>query len=247
MGGLAGAGGLPAGRAGWSARSTGCSWCCTGLPSFLVTLATFLVLQGGTLVVARVGGRPSLVDQVGGGPDWARPQAVFGVGAAGRRRPVPGVAAVVAGRRRPCRPAGCSPDPVRQRRLALGGCTAGGPRARRPGRPDHGARCSWSPRPRPGCSARWPWSGSGVPVTRRSATRSSTSSSRSSGAACSAAGTARRSVQRPAPCSTASSGPGIGSPGGTRAGSRSCLGVLLLVALLANGVVRRRLLAVPRS
>jgi len=52
----------------------------TGLPSFLVTLATFLVLQGGTLVVAQsVTGR-SLVDRVDVAPGWSSAEAVFGSG-----------------------------------------------------------------------------------------------------------------------------------------------------------------------
>ena len=52
----------------------------TGLPSFLVTLATFLVLQGGTLVVAQSLAGTSLVDQVEGGPGWASAEVVFGSG-----------------------------------------------------------------------------------------------------------------------------------------------------------------------
>ncbi len=52
----------------------------TGLPSFLVTLATFLVLQGGTLVVAQSVAGTSLVDQVDGGPGWASAEVVFGSG-----------------------------------------------------------------------------------------------------------------------------------------------------------------------
>ncbi|SFC35574.1 monosaccharide ABC transporter membrane protein, CUT2 family [Klenkia taihuensis] len=50
----------------------------TGLPSFLVTLATFLVLQGGTLVVAQSVAGTSLVDGVEGAPGWASADAVFG-------------------------------------------------------------------------------------------------------------------------------------------------------------------------
>ncbi|SCX45525.1 monosaccharide ABC transporter membrane protein, CUT2 family [Klenkia marina] len=52
----------------------------TGLPSFLVTLGTFLVLQGGTLVVTQsVAGR-SLVHDVDVAPGWSSAQAVFGSG-----------------------------------------------------------------------------------------------------------------------------------------------------------------------
>ncbi|SDP53802.1 monosaccharide ABC transporter membrane protein, CUT2 family [Klenkia soli] len=54
----------------------------TGLPSFLVTLATFLVLQGGTLVVAQSVAGTSLVDRVEGAAGWPSAEALFGSGVA---------------------------------------------------------------------------------------------------------------------------------------------------------------------
>ncbi|MEI4270379.1 ABC transporter permease [Klenkia sp. LSe6-5] len=50
----------------------------TGLPSFLVTLGTFLVLQGGTLVVAQTVAGRSLVDGLEAATGWSSAEAVFG-------------------------------------------------------------------------------------------------------------------------------------------------------------------------
>ena len=50
----------------------------TGLPSFLVTLATFLVLQGGTLVVASSVAGTSVVDEIDGATGWSSAEALFG-------------------------------------------------------------------------------------------------------------------------------------------------------------------------
>ena len=72
----------------------------TGLPSFLVTLATFLVLQGTSLAGAEA------VAGSAGSPGWTTPPAGprpprCSARPAARRRPLPGLAAVVAGGRRP--------------------------------------------------------------------------------------------------------------------------------------------------
>jgi simple sugar transport system permease protein len=50
----------------------------TGLPSFLVTLATFLVLQGGSLAVASAIAGSSRVSGLAGRPGWATASALFG-------------------------------------------------------------------------------------------------------------------------------------------------------------------------
>jgi simple sugar transport system permease protein len=50
----------------------------TGLPSFLVTLATFLILQGGSLAVASAIAGSSRVSGLGGTPGWSSALAVFG-------------------------------------------------------------------------------------------------------------------------------------------------------------------------
>jgi len=50
----------------------------TGLPSFLVTLATFLVLQGGSLAVAAAVAGSSRVSGLAGAPGWDPAVAVFG-------------------------------------------------------------------------------------------------------------------------------------------------------------------------
>ena len=50
----------------------------TGLPSFLVTLATFLILQGGSLAVASAIAGSSRVSGLGGTPGWSSVLAVFG-------------------------------------------------------------------------------------------------------------------------------------------------------------------------
>ena len=49
----------------------------TGLPSFLVTLAAFLVLQGSSLALASAVAGSSRVSGLGGGPGWAAAQRVF--------------------------------------------------------------------------------------------------------------------------------------------------------------------------
>jgi simple sugar transport system permease protein len=50
----------------------------TGLPSFLVTLATFLVLQGGSLAAVSAVAGSSRVTGLAGAPGWASAMAVFG-------------------------------------------------------------------------------------------------------------------------------------------------------------------------
>jgi simple sugar transport system permease protein len=49
----------------------------TGLPSFLVTLATFLVLQGSSLALASAVAGSSRVSGLAGGPGWAAAERVF--------------------------------------------------------------------------------------------------------------------------------------------------------------------------
>jgi simple sugar transport system permease protein len=50
----------------------------TGLPSFLVTLATFLVLQGGSLAIASAIAGSSRVSGLAGRPGWDTASALFG-------------------------------------------------------------------------------------------------------------------------------------------------------------------------
>jgi simple sugar transport system permease protein len=50
----------------------------TGLPSFLVTLATFLVLQGGSLAVVSAAAGSSRVTGLADAPGWAAAMTVFG-------------------------------------------------------------------------------------------------------------------------------------------------------------------------
>jgi simple sugar transport system permease protein len=50
----------------------------TGLPSFLVTLATFLVLQGGSLAVASAIAGSSRISGLAGAPGWDSALALFG-------------------------------------------------------------------------------------------------------------------------------------------------------------------------
>ena len=88
----------------------------TGLPSFLVTLATFLVLQGTTLAGVRAVAGSGRVDGLDDAPGWSSAATLFGVDRAAGRRPVPRLAAVVAGRDRGG-DLGAVAHQVRQRRL----------------------------------------------------------------------------------------------------------------------------------
>jgi simple sugar transport system permease protein len=218
----------------------------TGLPSFLVTLATFLVLQGGTLVVAQSVAGTSLVDQVEGGIGWASAEVVFGSGLLvgdGRFR-VSIVWWLLA--------VGLTSWLLRRTRFGNAVYALGG--SRRAAR-ELGVPTAWTTVALYLVTATAAWllgtlalvRQSGVPVTPEFGNEieyivvAVIGGCLLGGGYGSAVGAAAGALLY------GTVRTGIGVAGWDPRSFQVVLGVLLVVALLANGVARRRLVAVPRS